>query len=249
MGFKKFLIEREDEAEAQGIEDVNQKIIDYLKNIEREDITDEAIHGMADELEMEPSELEVTIYQLLKDRIDEESNEESDENHEDINLEPDEDEKPKMECNAKKDKALVVNDSTVVTSFLKKEPMSGNRLKSTGRDLYHVGESVTRIAKWQGSEFTILENFVNTEISKLVKPLRENCSYKKVIHEAKKINKKEYKYYLIRNNKIVQGFENKEDGTDLIKDDPDYAKSGKICAKSMLKSKGLDPENKSDWKE
>lgn len=190
MSFKKFLIEKEDEELATVENDVVEKINDFLKSTEKDDINAESIESLANDLDMDTSELQLKIYQLYKDKLDSEEDENDEhevpeedetdsEEHEDLETPEEEDDEHKQ-VKAKKTKSpIMLDDSEVIKSFYKKEPMSGNKLKCTGTELQHVGENVTCIAKWKGSKFTVLEGYKSVEISKYVKRLRENCSYTK----------------------------------------------------------------------
>ena len=67
MSFTKYLKENE-EAEIQAANDEVKEAITALFTA-GEKVTDEAVHGLADELEMEHDELEEIIYQMMTDLL------------------------------------------------------------------------------------------------------------------------------------------------------------------------------------
>lgn len=60
------------------------------------------------------------------------------------------------------------------------------------------------------------------------------------------MNQKDYKFYVIVNDKIQSGWEYEEDAKDMLKDLPPDQK-GKIYKKGGLKKLDLDPENNDHW--
>ena len=61
-----------------------------------------------------------------------------------------------------------------------------------------------------------------------------------------KINKRDYKFYVLIGNGIESGWEYREDARDHLQDLPNPS-VGKIHAKSFLKQRGINPDNDDSW--
>jgi L-rhamnose mutarotase len=70
--------------------------------------------------------------------------------------------------------------------------------------------------------------------------------WNEIVSEAKKMNQKDYKFYLLNKTgtKIRSGWEYKEDAQDAKEDDPD---SGKIMTKSTCMKMNIDPDKNENW--
>lgn len=70
--------------------------------------------------------------------------------------------------------------------------------------------------------------------------------WNEIVTEAKKINDKDYKFYVLNKagTRIRSGWEYKEDAIDGKADDD---KAGKIVAKVTLKQLNIDPDDNTVW--
>ena len=70
---------------------------------------------------------------------------------------------------------------------------------------------------------------------------------KKVLDGARKLNQKDYAFYVVAKGKIESGWEYREDATDQAKDNLPPSMSAKVYAKSALKKLELNPDDNSHW--
>lgn len=80
-------------------------------------------------------------------------------------------------------------------------------------------------------------------------------TFEELFEAKRKINQKNYEFYIvyIETNKIVEGFEYKEDASERTKEyieesDKDLKGKLKIYSKKTLISKGIDPNDNENWK-
>ena len=62
-----------------------------------------------------------------------------------------------------------------------------------------------------------------------------------------KNNNKNYRFYVVAQNKIQSGWEEKEDAEDMLGDMPPKFGKGKVITKAGLKKFNLNPDNNNDW--
>ena len=67
----------------------------------------------------------------------------------------------------------------------------------------------------------------------------------KMTESVDKINNPDYAFYVVGKNKIISGWEYREDAKDALEDTPGV--DAKVYSKVTLKKLGLDADNDSDW--
>lgn len=71
-----------------------------------------------------------------------------------------------------------------------------------------------------------------------------------IISSEEKLNQPDYKYYVLNDkNKILTGWEYKEDARDFKKEQQEYGKLLVISSKRDLKQQGIDPDDNNNWGE